>query len=90
MRTFSKSPVEYFEFRIEGADKIYKIPLAGSLTNRELITFKNTNGDYEAQVEWLRTYLGDAVDELTPSQTGEVIRAWSEATKEQGATVGES
>lgn len=90
MRTFSKSQVEYFEFQIEGDEKIYKVPLAGSMTNRELIAFKNTNGDYEAQLEWLRAYIGDAVDEWTPAQTGEIIRAWSEATNEQGASVGES
>lgn len=90
MRTFSKSLVEYFEFQIEGDGKVYKIPLAGSMTNRELITFKNTNGDYVAQLEWLRAYIGGTVDELTPAQTGEIIRAWSEATNEQGASVGES
>ena len=90
MRTFSVSKTEYFEFQIEGKEKIYRIPLAGSMTNRELIAFKNTNGDYESQIEWLRGFMGDAVDDLTPAQTGEILRAWSEDTREQGATVGES
>ena len=90
MRTFSVSKTEYFEFQIEGNEKIYRIPLAGSMTTRELIAFKNTNGDYESQIEWLRGYMGDAVDDLTPAQTGEILRAWSEDTREQGATVGES
>ena len=90
MRTFSKSQLEYFEFQFEGDDQVYKIPLAGSMTNRELIAFKNTNGNYEKQLEWLRAYIGDAVDEWTPGLTGDVIRAWSLATSEQGASVGES
>ena len=90
MRTFGKELTEYFEFQLEDDEKVYRITLGGSLTNRELIAFKNTNGDYEAQLEWLRAYIGDVVDDLTPAQTGEILRAWSEATKEQGASVGES
>lgn len=90
MRTFGVSKIEYFEFQIEGDEKIYRIPLAGSMANRELIAFKKTSGDYESQVEWLRGYIGDAVDNLTPAQTGEILRVWSEETSEQGATVGES
>ena len=90
MRTFGKELIEYFEFQLEDDEKIYRIPLAGSMSNRELIAFKNTNGDYEAQVEWLRAFMGDAVDDLTPAQTGEILRAWSEDTGKQGASVGES
>lgn len=90
MRTFGKELIEYFEFQLEDDEKIYRIPLAGSMSNRKLIAFKNTNGDYEAQVEWLRAFMGDAVDDLTPAQTGEILRAWSEDTGKQGASVGES
>lgn len=90
MRTFSVGKTEYFEFQIEGNEKIYRIPLAGSLTNRELVAFESTNGEYRAQVGWLRDFLGDVVDDLTPAQTGEILRAWLEATREQGASVGES
>ena len=90
MRTFGKNISEYFEFQLEGDETIYRIPLAGSMSNRELITFKNTDGDYEKQVEWLRHFIGDTVDDLTPAQTGEILRAWSEDTGKQGASVGES
>lgn len=90
MRKFGKELTEYFEFQLEGDEKVYRIPLAGSMSNRKLIAFKNTNGDYEAQVEWLRAFMGDAVDDLTPAQTGEILRAWSEDTGKQGASVGES
>ncbi len=90
MRTFSVKKTEYFKFQIEGNEKIYRIPLATSMTNRELLAFKKATGDYESQIEWLRGYIGDAVDDLTPEQTGEIIRAWSKDTSEQGATVGES
>lgn len=90
MRTFTRTELEYFEFQLEGDETVYRIPLGGSMTNRELITFKNTDGNYEAQLDWLRDYIGDVVDDLTPAQTGEILRAWSEATKGQGASVGES
>lgn len=90
MRKFGKELTEYFEFQLEGDETIYRIPLGGSMTNRELITFKNTDGNYEAQLDWLRDYIGDVVDDLTPAQTGEILRAWSEATRGQGASVGES
>ena len=90
MRKFGKELTKYFEFQLEDDETIYRIPLAGSLTNRELVAFESTNGEYRAQVGWLRNFLGDVVDDLTPAQTGEILRAWLEATREQGASVGES
>ena len=90
MRKFGKELTKYFEFQLEDDETIYRIPLGGSLTNRELVAFESTNGEYRAQVDWLRNFLGDVVDDLTPAQTGEILRAWLEATREQGASVGES
>lgn len=90
MRLFGKDLPDFFAFQIEGSDVVYKIPLAGSLTNREILAFEATGGDYRKQVEWLRAYLGDAIDDMTPSQTGEILRAWAAATEDQGATPGES
>lgn len=90
MRLFGKDAPDFFVFQIEGSDETYKIPLAGSMTNRELLAFEATEGDFRKQVEWLRTYLGDAIDDLTPGQTSEILRAWSRETQSQGAEPGES
>lgn len=91
MRQFGKDAPEFFSFQIEGSDEVYKIPLAGSMTNREIMAFEDTDGDYRKQVEWLKTFLGDMVDDMTPAQTGDILRVWSQASREeQGATPGES
>lgn len=90
MRQFGKDLPDFFVFQLEGSEETYKIPLAGSLTNREVIAFEETEGNYRKQVEWLRGFIGDVIDDLTPSQTGEILRAWAAATEDQGTTPGES
>lgn len=90
MRLFGKDAPDFFVFQLEGSEDIYKIPLAGSMTNRELMAFQDTEGNYPKQVEWLRGFIGDAVDDMTPVQTGDILRAWSKETRTQGADPGES
>ena len=90
MRLFGKDAPDFFVFQIEGSDETYKIPLAGSMTNKELTEFEATEGDYRRQVAWLRNYLGDAIDDLTPALTREILLAWSQETQKQGAAPGES
>ena len=90
MRTFGNDAPQFFAFQLEGEKTVYKIPLAASMNNREVRAFESTNGDYVKQIDWLRTYLGDVVDDLTPATTGEILRAWSEESKNQGAEPGES
>lgn len=89
MRTFGNDSPEFMAFKIEGNEKVYKIPLAGSMTNKEIIQFEETDGDYKKQLEWLRQYIGNAVDDLTAATTGEILHAWAAESKEQGATPGE-
>ena len=90
MRLFGKDSPDYFVFQIEGSEETYKIPLAGSMTNKELFAFEETEGDYRRQVAWLRNYIGDAVDDMTPSQTRDILLAWGKETQKQGADPGES
>lgn len=90
MRKFSTDAPEFFAFQIEGSKKVYKIPLATSMTNEELFAFEDTNGEYRKQVEWLSKYMGDAVNHITAGETGNIIKAWAEESKDQGATTGES
>lgn len=89
MRTFSTDAPEFFAFKIEGSEEIRKIPLAGSMNNRDLLSFEDTGGDYRKQVEWLRRFIGDVVYELDPATTAAVMKAWMEESAKPGASVGE-
>ena len=89
MRTFSTDAPEFFVFKIEGSDEIRKIPLAGSMNNRDLLDFEDTGGDYRKQVEWLRRFIGDAIYELDPATTAAVMKVWMEESAKPGASVGE-
>ena len=89
MRTFSTDAPEFFAFKIEGSEEIRKIPLAGSMNNRELLSFEDTGGDYRKQVEWLRRFIGDVVYELDPATTAAVMKAWMKESAKPGASVGE-
>ena len=90
MRTFGKDSPEFMVFKIEGSEETYKIPLATSLTNQKAFEFEECGEDYRKQVEWLRGFIGDIVDEITPAVTGEILREWSSQSRGQGADVGES
>ena len=89
MRTFSTDAPKFFVFKIEGSDEVKKIPLAGSMNNRELLAFEETGGDYRKQLEWLRSYIGEAIYELSPTTTAAIMKAWMEESSKSGASVGE-
>lgn len=91
MRQFGKAQT-FFEFQIEGSKKVYKIPIAASLPLTEILYIKEMDAKgkgLEAQVEMLRKYMGDDVDELTSETVTEILRAWANESKEYGASVGE-
>lgn len=90
MRTFGTDSPEFMVFKIEGSKETYKIPLAASLTNKKALEFEECGDDYHKQVEWLRDFIGDMVDEITPTVTGEILREWARQSRGQGAEVGES
>lgn len=87
MREFSKDAPEFFIFRMEDSEKTYKIPLAASMPVKILMKMKE---GFEGQLEILEKYMGSDVDDLTATEASEILKAWSEASKEQGASVGES
>lgn len=93
MRTFGEVK-KYFEFQIEGDEKIYKIPLASSLPNAMMQMMKEANdrGDgFSAQLIMLKKYMGDElVDEMSVDMADAILQAWGEASTEQGASAGES
>lgn len=93
MRRFGQEAKEFFEFQLEGSEVIYKIPLAGSMPISILLEMQeaDASGDgFAVQMDMLRKYMGDAVNELTATMAAQILQAWAEESKGQGATVGES
>lgn len=90
MRTFANDAPQFFVFQLQGDETTYKIPLAVSLNNKQMVMLENAGEDYKLQLEWLRQFLGDLVDELTPKTTTDIITAWAQASTDSGASVGES
>ena len=87
MRKFTTDAPEFFTFQLEDSEKVYKIPVAASMPY--MILFLTKNG-FEGQVEMLRHYMGDVVDDLTTGMLTEILKGWSNEGKEQGASPGES
>ena len=90
MRSFGNDAPEFFAFKLEGDEDVYKIPLAASLNNHQMKVLEEAGEDYFKQTEWLRLFIGDKVDELTLQTSVDIITAWAKASKEQGASPGES
>ena len=93
MRTFGKDAPEFFCFQIADDKKVYKVPLAASMPYSVLKRMQEASGDeskFDTQVEMLRKYMGDVVDELDAITLSNILKAWAEASGGQGAEVGES
>ena len=93
MRTFPRSGTSYFEFQLEGEERVYKIPLAADMPMtvlNDMYEASNTSDRFMSQVEMLRKYMGDVVDELSAGTLSDILRAWSDESTQAGATVGES
>ena len=87
MRSFATDAPEFFCFHLEGDETIYKIPLAASMPAS--VVLKVQDG-FEGQFSILKEYMGEGADKVITKQVGEIIFAWLEASKGQGASVGES
>lgn len=92
MRTFGKRKVEYFRFKLEGDEVIYGIPLAANMPYSVLKAMNDAGEEdrFDVQVEMLRAYMGDVIDELTAGELSDILKGWSEACQAEGAPVGES
>ncbi len=93
MRTFGRELTEYFEFQLEGDDKTYRIPLAAAMPFGVLNRISKASKSEESlaiQVDMLRKYMGDIVDELPVGVISGILQAWVEESAKAGASVGES
>lgn len=91
-RSFGNDAPEFFSFQIAGDKKVYKVPLAASLPYSILKKMQNAKGDdgFDTQVEMLRSYIGDIVDDLDTITLSNILKAWAGESQKQGAKVGES
>lgn len=91
MRDFSTDAPEFFAFTVDGVS--YQIPLAASMPTKILMKMedgiKNDQG-FRSQLEILRLYMGDIVDELPTGVASDILKAWQEESTRQGASPGES
>lgn len=87
MRVFGNDAPQFFSFQLEGSETVYDIPLAASMPTKLI---KQIDNGFGSQVEMLRHYIGDTVDDLTAGTVKEIVTAWMEASKDGGAAVGES
>jgi hypothetical protein len=92
MRSFGNDAPEFFSFRIGTDKKVYKVPLAASMPYSVLKKMQKAKGEagFDVQVETLRQYIGDIVDELDAITLSNILNAWAEESHKQGAEVGES
>lgn len=91
MREFGKDAPEFFCFKLEDDETVYKIPLAGSLSNKRAAELEEVGNSAARQMEWLRQYIGDKVEEISVATTGEIFKEWVKASADtQGMTPGES
>lgn len=93
MRTFGKELTEFFEFQLEGDDKTYRIPLAAAMPYgvlNKISKASKSEDSLSVQVEMLRKYMGDVVDELPVGVISGILQAWVEESAKAGASVGES
>ena len=93
MRQFGKDAPDFFCFQIKGDKKTYKIPLAASMPYsilKQMQDHSNAPDEFDVQVDMLRKYIGSVVDELSATTLSDILKAWSEESSKQGATMGES
>lgn len=90
MRRFGTDAPEFFCFQIGSSDDVYKIPLSASMCSKDVVAFNDIDGNFYRQMEWLRRFIGDVVDELTAADANAIVTEWLKASSDQGATAGES
>ena len=95
MRKFGTDKPELMSFTFGNSDKVYNIPLAASVPAPTILEMNDEykKGEMEAfawQVKFLRTYVGELVDEMTTGDIKDIFDAWMVESSGQGAEVGES
>lgn len=87
MRRFRADKPEFFAFQIEDSEKVYKIPLAQYIPFPVL---KLIDEGFKGQYELMMKYMGDDIEDIPSGMVSDIIKAWDDASKDQGASPGES
>lgn len=88
------APRKVWRFKLSGGEKVWEIPLIGSLNVEQAMRFRglgksagNEDAMLSAAVGLFESICPGLVSALTVDQLGEVMRGWQEAS---GMTLGES
>ena len=87
----AREEAKLFEFTIEGSKKVHRIPLASFLPYQFMRRMLTEDGDKSFALALLHEYCPELEEDgkLTFGTVMAVYEAWQEASKEDGAGVGE-
>ena len=87
----AREDAKLFEFTIEGSRKVHRIPLAAYLPYQFMRRMLTEDGDKSFALALLHEYCPELEEDgkLTFGTVMAVYEAWQEASKEDGAGVGE-
>lgn len=91
MRTFGNDAPEFMAFKLNGSEKVYKMPLASSMPMTVLLELseaaaKGGSTVLRYQLDLLRRYIGAKADELTAQDVADIFAAWNEESASTGAS----
>ena len=90
--TITRDEVQNFEFKIDGSRKIHRIPLVAYLPYSFMRRMLTIDSDQSFALALLHEFCPEleADDSFTLGTAMAVYEAWQKASKEDGATMGES
>ena len=90
--TIAREEARQFEFTIEGSRKVHRIPLAAYLPYPFMRRMLTVDSDQSFALALLHEFCPEleADDKVTIGTVMAMYQAWQEASKQDGADVGES
>ena len=88
-RTFAVDSPRLFEFKLDGSDEVHSIPLASSMPYRFIQQVRRSRADMDYAI--IEEYCPELLDtDISAGTVKEIMDAWGEASREDGAAPGES
>ena len=90
--TIARDEVRCFEFKIEGSKKLHRIPLAAYLPYPFMRRMLTDEKDESFAIALINEYCPELAEDekVTFGTIIAIFEAWQEASKKDGATLGES
>lgn len=91
MRTFGTDSPQFFAFKIEGHDEIFKMPLASSLPLGKVLELDDGTAEEQIRrnINLFKEYIGDVIYELPAGVFVQIVEEWKRTTADSGAELGE-